>query len=291
MCFPCRTLLIVALSFFGLGSVGLRAASDEPKEVRLDFEHVDIQENGAALTIPGLTVPFGSIAIGDETAAGGTHALVLLPSKPLGQVRIALPADLPVCYVELFIRAVPSEVGTDEVGFDIGGAMGELIRVDGEGRVYVRNGPGDDWRGTSARWTDAGGGARWLRLNLRLDRIRGKWDLYADGRHVATNMGLAAAASSAIMIHGNLLTPVLIDSIYAGPADPLLTQSQGGSSTGKPRDSLVVLETAANKSADAAESGQAGNATGAKSEGPEGKKNSQDQPARTSRLKVFTRSQ
>lgn len=245
---PDRFRLVLPRGLY-VGEHPLRAIATDNEGARTTSEAITVSVGAALPAVTGFEAsegyPLGSIngrggwsgdgviAVTDADAQAGAQTLVIGASAPPGNARQVWPESETAPSI-LFVEGwfLPQSHGSLENAARFATGWSELAwTTDGStARLSVRDGP-TTWR------VLAGGGwpvdatgvlADWQRITLRLDALRRRWDVWADGNLVGADLHLISAAgtpSTLITVSGGATAATLLDELYLGADNPLFTDA------------------------------------------------------------------
>lgn len=178
----------------------------------------------------------GTVTVSDNPVYQGSQAVLLAGGhrSPTAAQTFAGFAGQTIGFVDFFCQpAVESgaaaatafvETRASRVAFVQTGTSGELHVFDGDGLG------GGAWRATGfLAPLNAGGQADdWLRLTLREDYGAKLWDLYANGRLIACDLGFVSSTAMGVgqfIILGHETSATGIDDFFAGFDNPLFVDA------------------------------------------------------------------
>ena len=173
--------------------------------------------------------------VADTLTYRGAQALLLSEGSAPVQTTLVYPRNAMQTkrFTDFFGRLVAgaSAISGTFVRTDAAGIS--LVRTGTDGEINVFNGDGSgggSWQATGFKvaLTPDGRATTWLRLTLREDADVHRWDLYADGRLVACDLGFtqnSGAAFSSFAFVGQGSGPSAFDDLYLGMANPLFVDA------------------------------------------------------------------
>lgn len=178
-----------------------------------------------------------------EIDGSGNHRIRIVPTSPHGQIYLdvqtrtgdgaVLTTDADaVVFTDFQILPYATATAATSIFSAASEARTGFFAVSGDGELSVYNGAGNgleegNWNGTGYRIPlvqSTSVAQRWVRLTIRQDFARKKWDLYVDGRLVASGLGLhddSVAGVKTFIFAGNTEQPVLIDNFSVNTENPL----------------------------------------------------------------------
>ncbi len=178
------------------------------------------------------------IGAADYSAADhftGTRCVTIAATTPATQVTHAFPSTTgqSLVFIDFYAKltAGPDTTTASRVQGD--GATVALVQNGSQGELQVFNGNGSGggvWQptGYKVNLSASGQAIDWLRLTLREDYTAMKWDLYANGRMIAANLGFldnTVTAFSNVVFAGSTTAPVLLDDFLAAFDHPLFADA------------------------------------------------------------------
>lgn len=199
-------------------------------------------EGFAAGTIQGqkswsVTQGAAYVAEGDHNA--GTNAAVLAPSSPPAQLeqRFAALSGKTVLFADFYTKPVADPVVESAATFIAESSRLAFAVVGGQAQLQAYNGNGTG----GGQWVSTGFSAplgagnrttNWIHLTMRIDFQAKKWDVYADGKLVAIDLGFIDSARtylSTFSIRGGTNAVTALDTLQVTGDHPLFadTNSNG----------------------------------------------------------------
>lgn len=172
----------------------------------------------------------GPVDVVSAASSSGAQSIVLGANLPPAQAWRTFPAysGQSVVFVDYFAKpaaladpalGVLSQAESARVAFAQAGGQGEVAGFDGDGFG------GGRWQMTGFRVPVINEQAvDWLRMTLREDFVAKKWDLFANGRLVAYDLGFAdvgATLFNRFAINGHPTAATAFDDFFAGFDHPL----------------------------------------------------------------------
>ncbi len=198
-----------------------------------DFEAAEGYTPGSLAGQLGWRVSQGSAVVTGEASYSGTYSVALPPgAPPAGIAQTFAPlAGQGVIFADFFAQPVADADLGSAAMFDGEGCRFAFLRSGANGELHAFDGDGakgGQWRTTAffAPLADDGRTRNWIRLTERLDFRRHAWDLYADGRMVAADIGFFDSGSTALTtfgLQGHAAAPTRFDYFLAGPQNPLFS--------------------------------------------------------------------
>ncbi len=167
-----------------------------------DFEATEGYATGA-LHGQGEWVATAGVAIHAADYSGGAWSVTLPASAPAAQASRRFPAyaGQSMVFADVFVKLVAA-ADTGTAGFvEVEGAKVCLVKNGALGELYAFNGDGTgtgQWRATGQTVALAVNAqtTTWWRLTFREDFTAKKWDLYANRKMIAYDLGFADPTSS-----------------------------------------------------------------------------------------------
>jgi len=146
--------------------------------------------------------------------------------------------DSSFLWLDLILKPVFAEnTGNPDAVIDLDGAAKiAFVSVNGQGRVWLLHGDGQD----GGDWVQlplsfphdalTGVSADWIRLTLRTDYTRQSWDLYLNESPLRFDLGFAGEAASPFQyfaLRGHPQSATLLDHFRLGAQNPLFEDSSG----------------------------------------------------------------
>lgn len=173
----------------------------------------------------------GDVAIVSEAAFRGAQGVVIVPSVPAGLATSSFVAGSGevVGFVDVFARPGVAGVSPEEFLQTAIGSVG-WVRAGDFAEVQTRPGGGAlaAWQGTGHRVALGAEGQSWMRVTLRADFARRRWDLFADGRLIAADLAFGdsqAGAFDAVTLLGGASGASAFDDLYVGFENPLFADA------------------------------------------------------------------
>jgi len=195
-----------------------------------DFETVEGYKVGSLDGQLGWTATQGTGSITAEDHANGTQSALLDANNPAAVFTqtFADAGEETVEYFDLLTKPTVQGDPTTGSAFTVEGATFgfQLNGSTGSVQIFRGNGSGGgDWSSTKFTFPLDGNqvAQTWVRLTARLDLVHHTWDLYANGAMVAADIPAAFASPflSTFIARGSTSGLSRIDSVYAGPVNPL----------------------------------------------------------------------
>ena len=209
----------------------------DPLVYATDFEAAKGYAPGSLDGQQGWTVTQGAASVTNQDATSGSQSIVLAPgATPARIVRTfpALAAVEDIVFVDFYAKPVAEADLAAATTFAAGGArFAFLLSGNSQGTLQAFNGDGVGggvWQPTrfTAPLAANHQSQNWIRLTARLDFTQKTWDLYADGKMVAADLGFrdkTSAAIDSLAVTGDIAAPTALDDIYVGPKNRLFTDA------------------------------------------------------------------
>ena len=175
----------------------------------------------------------GNVTIVTDVAFRGAQGMVIAPSVPVGLAISSFAAGSggAVGFVDFFAR--PGVAGLSPAEF-LRTAVGDVGWVRAGDFVEVQARPGGDalavWQGTGHRVAVGAEGQSqsWMRVTLRADFGRRRWDLFVDGRLLMADLAFGesqAATFDAVTFLGAASGESAFDDLFVGFENPLFADN------------------------------------------------------------------
>ena len=202
----------------------------------VDFESEEGFSVGPIDAQNGWVAEASSCVVGAQEAYSGNRSLVVDQAESRAGASMPFPVQSPddgVIYVDFYAKPVAG-LGAPETAtvFDVGGARMAYCSASNEvpiATLEVFDGKGGDvgcWLPTNGTriWSPLERYGNWIRLTVRLDYSRQCWDLYEDGRLVATQVVFASAGTEFPRFFGVLGSgaSALVDHIRYSLVNPVI---------------------------------------------------------------------
>jgi Putative Ig domain/PGAP1-like protein len=201
-----------------------------------DFETSEDYALGSLDGQQGWSVLQGVAAVTNQEASSASQSVVLAGGTAPAQIAHAVSAGTNggIVYVDCYARPSVESDASQSMAFDIGGArfrFGIAYRSDDDNHVDIETFDGDglgggQWIQNDADfffgWSQAS--PNWIRCTVRLDYSKKTWDIYADGKIIAANLGLGDSTNgslSSLIVTGDANSSSAIDHLVVGSANPL----------------------------------------------------------------------
>ncbi len=198
-----------------------------------DFEASEGYILGSLNQQLGWSVSQGLAYVNFTDAYSGSQSVALEPSTPSTLItqNFAPQTGEDIIFFDFFAKPVAE--ATPATTFNVGNAHFAFVLSGGQGNLQVFDGDGFGgglWIPTSfsAPLGANNQSQNWIRFTARLDFYYETWDLYANGNMVAADLNLSDITGTALTffsMQGDAATASEIDDIYAGPQNPLFTDS------------------------------------------------------------------
>lgn len=198
------------------------------------FEAADGFTSGSLHGQQGWVVPFGTANVSTEQAQGGSYGVKLTPStSQLADVKKYLSQTHSWAFVDVYARPVAAATVTDSSVMDYGASRIGFVISSGQGAIYLYDGNGTGsgtWVDSHVRFPINGSGqsTQWIRLTVRHDYSRHKWDLYVDGLPADYDCGMVSNAASGLTDlnwWGHATAAAYFDNFTASETNPLFTDA------------------------------------------------------------------
>jgi hypothetical protein len=177
----------------------------------------------------------GSADYGSADHFTGTRCVVIAATTPATQVSHSFPNGIghSLVLIDFYAKLVAGSDPTTASRVQGDGATVALVQTGSQAEVQVLNGNGAGggvWQPTGLKVSIAANGQAvdWLRLTLREDYATMRWDLYANGRLIAANLGFSdnsITAFSKVTFTGSTATPELLDDFLVAFDNPLFADT------------------------------------------------------------------
>jgi hypothetical protein len=171
----------------------------------------------------------------DQTSYAGGRAVILAATSPATRISQIFPAysGRSLVYLDFFARLAAGDTAASSSEVRVEGARLALVREgnEGEWQVFQGNGAGSGvWQRTGHKVALRADGqsVAWQRLTVRQNFAVKQWDLYADGRMIASDVGMidnSADRFSRFEVVGATSSDVVFDHLYLGFDHPLFTDA------------------------------------------------------------------
>jgi hypothetical protein len=201
-----------------------------PPYVFLDFEkNSDWHIGPIPANQSSLHLAQGAASVISFPEPDSRQALQLGPSRPFPAVLVNTSAIAKgvTAYCELLVR--PPAVGPDTGNefLDFGGATLAFFKNGGHGEIcafHATSAGQGVWisSGIEVSLADTGVAAQWLRIDIRLDRASGRWDLLLDGQPALSGLQAVPgeAGSLPLWLYGDEIHPTLVDDVLLSVENP-----------------------------------------------------------------------
>jgi Alpha/beta hydrolase of unknown function (DUF900) len=207
-----------------------------------DFEASEGYTLGALNGQQGWSVLQGTATVANQDAFAGSQSAILavgtVPAQIVHAISAASGGD--IVYVDFYTKPSAEPDSTQSTAFDIGGArfrFGVGYQSDDGNHVDIETFNGDgsgggQWSQTAASyvfgWAQAS--PDWIRCTIRLDYTHKTWDIYADGKIVAANLGFTdntRTSLSSVTLTGDANSSSIVDRLSISAANPLFADING----------------------------------------------------------------
>ncbi|MDO8544176.1 MAG: LamG-like jellyroll fold domain-containing protein [Opitutaceae bacterium] len=176
----------------------------------------------------------GAVAVVDGAGNSGSRAVLVGGSGSGAQATHTFPVSAAqVVFIDLFSKPAAGTSPAASIVVQADSAQVAFVRAGDQGELVVLNGNGTGggtWvpTGFTALLGADGRSSAWLPLTLREDFVAKRWDLYVDGRLLASEMGFtdnAAQSFTRITFNGFDTAGSLFDEFFAGFDNPMFTDA------------------------------------------------------------------
>jgi len=192
----------------------------------------------------GWSVPQGAATVTSQDAFSGTQSVVLQPGTTPAQVvqTFSPTTGENIVYVDFYAKPAAETDITKSTLFDVGSARFAFLLDNSNtdaaypvGILEAFNGDGQGgglWAPSlvsfSPLFNSNFQSFNWIRLTVRLDFTKKKWDLYANGKMVLADMGFrdkTITSLSSLVVTGDASASTELDTLSVGITNPLFADA------------------------------------------------------------------
>ena len=211
-------------------SASLSAVAVLPSYVFLDFEKSSGWNIGPIPTNQSsLHLAQGTASVISFPEPDSQQALQLGPSRPFPALLVNTSAIAKgvTAYCELLVRPPAVDPDTGNEFLDFGGATLAFFKNGDHAEIcalHTTSAEGGVWisSGIEVALDDTGIAARWVRIDIKLNRASGRWDLLLDGEPVLFGLQSVPGESDSLpfWLYGDETHPALVDDVLISTEDP-----------------------------------------------------------------------